>query len=232
MLRVLRVRLLRSSEIEFEPMRLAISHHPTLRIAAFATTYPASLGAITTPPAIQALLRLDAPAPLNRDEEVRTRVRDMLRHGGYKPTGRGKPASEYLVRAATEGTLSPINVAVDACNAVSLHSGFPISVVDLSRVEPPLHVAIAAPAARYVFNASGQEIDLEGLVCLFDAAGPCANAVRDAQRSKTSPETTRTISVIWGCAGYDARLRDAERWYRELLAQIGASTADVAVDAA
>ena len=26
----------------------------------------------------------------------------MLRHGKYKPTGRGKPASEYLFRAACE----------------------------------------------------------------------------------------------------------------------------------
>ncbi len=30
-------------------------------------------------------------------------MRKLLRHGGYKPTGRGKPASEYLVRAAGEG---------------------------------------------------------------------------------------------------------------------------------
>ena len=28
-----------------------------------------------------------------------------------------------------------------------------------------------------MFNASGQTIDVGGLLCLFDAEGPCANAV-------------------------------------------------------
>jgi DNA/RNA-binding domain of Phe-tRNA-synthetase-like protein len=151
----------------------------------------------------------------------------MLRAGGYKPTGRGKPASEYLVRAATEGALGPINAAVDACNAVSLHSGFPISVVDLDRARGPFRIATAPAGASYVFNASGQEIDLAGLLCLFDSEGPCANAVRDAQRTKTTADTRRTLSVIWGCAGFEERLAETERWYRALLAQSGAMTEHV-----
>ena len=98
---------------------LVVDPHPSLRAAWFTTTFPAALGALDTPPAIRALLDADAPAPLARDEAVRAAVRDMLRVGGYKPTGRGKPASEYLVRAAAEGVLAPINLAVDVCNAVS-----------------------------------------------------------------------------------------------------------------
>jgi hypothetical protein len=31
--------------------------------------------------------------------------------------------------------------------------------------------------------------------------------------------------VLWGCAGFEARLRDAERWYRALLTDAGAATA-------
>jgi DNA/RNA-binding domain of Phe-tRNA-synthetase-like protein len=107
---------------------------------------------------------------------------------------------------------------------VSLHSGFPISVVDLDRSRAPFHIAVAPTGASYVFNASAQEIDLGGLLCLFDADGPCANAVRDAQRTKTRAETRATLSVIWGCAGYEARLATAERWYRELLAEVGGTT--------
>jgi DNA/RNA-binding domain of Phe-tRNA-synthetase-like protein len=205
---------------------LSVDPHPSLRAAWFTTTFPAPLGTLDTPPAIRALLDADAPAPLARDEAVRAAVRDMLRVGGYKPTGRGKPASEYLVRAAGEGALGPINLAVDACNAVSLHSGFPISVVDLDRARAPFRVGVAPPGATYVFNASGQEIDLGGLLCLFDADGPCANAVRDAQRTKTRAESTRTLSVLWGCSGFEDRLRDAERWYRALLEDAGATTAD------
>ena len=203
---------------------IRIDDHPLLRVAAFTTAFPAALGQITTPPAVLDALGVDGPAPLRRDEATRVAVRELLRHGGYKPTGRGKPASEYLVRAASEGALGSINVAVDACNAVSLHSGLPISVVDLALAHRPFRIAIAAGGASYVFNVSGQEIDVSGLLCLFDAAGPCANAVRDAQRTKTGPETRATLSVIWGCAGLEDRLRAAERWYRDLLAEIGAST--------
>jgi hypothetical protein len=82
-----------------------------------------------------------------------------------------------------------------------------------------------------VFNASGQEIDLAGLLCLWDAAGPCANAVRDAQRTKTHGDTRSTLSVIWGCAGFEQRLEDAQRWYRALLASSGATTDSVAATA-
>ena len=206
---------------------LAVEDHPLLRVAAFTTVFNAPLGAVSTPPSIIAVLRLDAAAPLERNEETRAAVRDMLRHGGYKPTGRGKPASEYLVRAASEGALGSINAAVDVCNAVSLHSGFPISLVDLDRAHAPFRIAIAPDGAAYVFNVSGQEIDLAGLVCLYDADGPCANAVRDSQRTKTNSDTRQTLSVIWGCAGFEDRLTETERWYRDLLAQVGATTDSV-----
>ena len=204
---------------------LTVDPHPLLELAAFTTTFPVPLGRLPSPESLKGLLSLDAKAPLRADDAVRAAVRDLLRHGGYKPTGRGKPASEYLVRAAEEGTLGAINLAVDACNAVSLHSGFPISVVDLERARAPFSVATATAGASYVFNVSGQEIDLAGLLCLFDADGPCANAVRDAQRTKTHAGTTTTLSVIWGCAPFDDRLHEAERWYRELLVGAGAAVA-------
>jgi DNA/RNA-binding domain of Phe-tRNA-synthetase-like protein len=204
-------------------MPLLVEPHPLLRVAAFTTRFHAPLGSVDAA-ALIPLLRADAPAPLQRDEVVRAAVRDMLRHGGYKPTGRGKPASEYLVRAAEEGTLSPINAAVDVCNVVSLHSGLPISVIDSARAREPYRIAIAGDNDKYVFNQSGQEIDVGGLVCLFDADGPCANAVKDAQRTKTNDETRGTLSIVWGVAGHDERVEAAVRWYRALLQDLGAAT--------
>jgi DNA/RNA-binding domain of Phe-tRNA-synthetase-like protein len=99
--------------------------------------------------------------------------------------------------------------------------------VDLDRATPgPLRIGIAPPGSNYVFNLSGQTIDLGGLVCLFDDDGPCANAVKDSQRTKTHGVTRRTLSVIWGARGLEARVHDAARWYRELLEAAGASTED------
>jgi DNA/RNA-binding domain of Phe-tRNA-synthetase-like protein len=206
---------------------LAIDPHPLLALGAFTTTFPSPLADVPSPPALLALLRLDAPAPLGSDDTIRAAVRDMLRVGGFKPTGRSKPASEYLRKAAEGGFLGSINLGVDACNAVSLHSGLPISVVDLDRVSPPLRVGIAPAGATYVFNTSGQTIDLGGLVCLFDAEGPCANAVKDAQRTKTTPSTTRTLSIVWGSTALPDQVDRATAWYRGLLEQAGAQTAPV-----
>jgi DNA/RNA-binding domain of Phe-tRNA-synthetase-like protein len=203
---------------------LTLDPHPLLDLRAFVTAFPRPLGESPSPPGLRALLAADAAAPLHSDDEVREAVRALLRHGGFKPTGRSKPASEYLLKAVREGLLAPINLAADACNAVSLHSGLPVSVIDLDRARGPLRVGVAPAGASYVFNASGQSIDLAGLLCLFDAEGPCANAVKDAQRTKTTAETRRTLSLLWGTTALPGRAAAAESWYRSLLEQCGAPT--------
>jgi DNA/RNA-binding domain of Phe-tRNA-synthetase-like protein len=205
---------------------LTVDPHPLLDLGSFTTSFPRSLGEMPSPVELQALLSLATPAPLSSDDAIRQAVRDLLRHGGFKPTGRSKPASEYLIKAAEENRLGSINAAVDACNAVSLHSGLPISVVDLDRAREPLRVGLAPAGGSYVFNASGQSIDLGGLLCVFDAEGPCGNAVKDAQRTKTSAETRRTLSVIWGTTALPGRTAAAVVWYRQLLEQQGAQTRD------
>jgi DNA/RNA-binding domain of Phe-tRNA-synthetase-like protein len=208
---------------------LTIDPHPLLAARAFTASFDAPLGSIPSPAWLLEMLRLDAEAPIARDEEVRQAVRDMLRHGGYKPTGRGKPASEYLLRAAGENGIGSINAAVDACNVVSLQSGLPVSLVDLDLTHEPLTIGIAPTDARYVFNTSGQEIDLEGLLCLFDADGPCANAVKDSQRTKTHPGTTRTLAIIWGVRANEGQGERAEAWYREIVERLGGSVGDVEI---
>jgi DNA/RNA-binding domain of Phe-tRNA-synthetase-like protein len=203
-------------------MEIRIDDHPLLDAAVFATTFPAPLAACPSPAWLLELLGADAEVPLRSDDGVRAAVRDLLRHGGYRPTGRGKPASEYLLRAVADGTLATINVAVDACNAVSLHSGLPISVVDLDRARGPFRIGIADAGAEYVFNPAGQVISLAGLLCLHDAGGPCANGVKDAQRTKTSEATTRTLSVVWGTRNLAGRTAACRDWYREILERAGA----------
>lgn len=205
-----------ASELSYDP-------HPLLQRAAFVSHLAGPLGELSTPDWLSAGLASAAPAPVSRSEEGRQAVRDLLRHGGYKPTGRSKPSSEYLLRAAEQSSLRSINAAVDAGNVVSLASGLPISVIDLDRSAEPLRVGVAREGS-YVFNASGQAIELAGLLCLFDAAGPCANPVKDSERTKTHAATRRTLSILWGPTACAAQVERALAWYRELIERLGART--------
>jgi DNA/RNA-binding domain of Phe-tRNA-synthetase-like protein len=212
-------------------VNLRVIAWPGLALRALAAELPAPLGGLPSPPWLAELLRTDAEAPLRAGDEVRKAVRDLLRGRGYRPTGRGKPSSEYLAAAVADGRLGSINAAVDAGNAASLHSGLPISVVDLDRCRGPLAVDVPAAGTRFVFNQSGQEIDVGGLLCLFDAEGPCANAVKDAQRTKTNAQTRRVLGVVWGVAA--AGPGHAERtaaWLGELLTRLGASVSSALVE--
>ena len=210
-------------------MTISVAPYPGLAVAAFRTAFPRDLAEVETSPGVLAALALDADAPLSREDEVRMAVRDLLRPFGYKPTGRGKPSPEYLVKAAEGGFLGPINAAVDCCNAVSLHSGLPISVVDLGLASAPFRIAPGGPEDAYVFNASGHEIKLDGLLCLWDAESPCANPVRDSQRTKTHDATRETLSVLYAPEAYAARLAEAVAWYRREIEETGAETEMVEV---
>jgi hypothetical protein len=100
---------------------VSIAAHPSLRVAAFVTVFPRRLGdeEAATPAWLADLLRLDADAPLTRSEECRAAVRDMLRHGGYKPTGRGKLAILYMLGIISSRPWEAVKVVVraPACRA-------------------------------------------------------------------------------------------------------------------
>ena len=213
-------------------LRIAVADHPLLDAAAFVTRLPVALAelppwglsATAEPPAEHAV---DRPA-LTVDDTVRGAIRALLRHGGYKPSGRGKPASEYLVAAAAEGRFPSINPLVDVCNLVSLHSGLPISVVDVDLIRGPLRLAVCPEGTTYVFNPSGQTIDASGLLALCDDDGAAGTPVKDAQRTKTHPATRTTVSIVWGSTALPGRTARATAWYRALSAAVmGAAIEDV-----
>ncbi len=185
-----------------------VEPHPLLAFASFEVTLRDRLGALTAP---------DDDAPVAADEQLRAQVRDLLRHGGFKPSGRNKPASEYLAKG-----LPRINAAVDIGNAVSLASGLPISVVDADRVTPPLRAAIAPPGTTYPFNPSGQVFDASGLICVLDAHGVCATPVKDAQRTKTTDDTTRVLCIVWGVIAAADHTARTVAWYQARMRALSA----------
>jgi DNA/RNA-binding domain of Phe-tRNA-synthetase-like protein len=202
---------------------LTVDPHPLLDLRAFLSTWPAPLGELSAPGWLRELASVEADQPFPPfDDALKKTVRDLLRHGGFKPAGRSKPCNEYIRGVTARGDFPFINAAVDATNLAALHGCIPVSTVDLDLLEAPLRVGIAPEGASYVFNASGQEIDLRGLICLFDAAGPCANPVKDSMRAKTTEASQRTITVIWGSQGLPGRSEALLRWHMEINERLGA----------
>jgi DNA/RNA-binding domain of Phe-tRNA-synthetase-like protein len=133
---------------------------------------------------------------------VKAAIRDLLRFGGYKPAGRGKPASEYLAEAAARGEFPRISHMVDALNLVSLETGLPISLIDADRAmegTERLVIRLGREGERYVFNPAGHEIEVRGLLVVARKDGPAlGNPVRDSMATKTTEETRNTLAIIWG----------------------------------
>lgn len=207
-----------------KPWRLTVHPHPLLDLGCVEARWAEPLPRVQTP--ADALRALDfgyEGAPCKTSDDVRRHVRDLLRVGGFKPTGRNKPASEYLIKAQTNGFLSAINVAVDLCNAVSLHSGLPISVVDRRSLRGECEVGLAPEQSSYAFNASGHVIDVSKLLCLSDAEGPCANAVKDSQRTKTHEHTAEVVYLIWGTTALEGYTAKTMAWLTSLLVESQAS---------
>ncbi len=151
--------------------------------------------------------------------ERKSAVRAMLRHGNYKPAGRSKPSSEYLLGAALPGEtpgggLPPgdpfgayplVNGPVDANNAVSLCWGYPASIFDAAKSGTDLLLRRGLPGEAYVFNQGGQAIDLEDLllVCRRTAEGgwePCGNPVKDAMATKVFEGCRAIVAVVYAPA--------------------------------
>lgn len=212
-------------------MKLPVVDYPGLALHALSVVLPKPLEQLPSPAWLVDLLRPDADAPVRGSEGVRTAVRDLLRAHGYRPTGRGKPSSEYLAAAIADKRLGSINAAVDAGNAASLHSGLPVSIVDADLCRLPLRVDVPPPGSMFVFNRSGQQIDVGGLLCLCDADGPCANAVKDAQRTKTTAGTRSVLAIVWGASAPEPEhAARTAAWLTALLVRLGAVVERIAID--
>lgn len=170
-------------------------------------------------------------------DAVRGAVRRMLRHGRYKPTGRAKPASEYLLGAAREQRLGSINNLVDINNLVSLEFLLPISIIDLERGAPAQSERAAEfvlrrgrQAESYVFNDAGQSIDLSDLLLVARMPGdaPCANPVKDSMATKVMPATRNALGIIYAPRSLEARLGQALMVFGDALGRWSGSTQVVA----
>jgi DNA/RNA-binding domain of Phe-tRNA-synthetase-like protein len=150
----------------------------------------------------------------------RDAVRRLLRSGGFRPAGRNKPAQEYLLRTAGDPAAFPVILnAVDVLNVVSLKSGLPISLVSLERVGAPLQIRYGRTGERFVFNRSGQELNLAGLICLCGRDGidvlPAGSPVKDAMHAKVTEDDRHILACIYAPRSAVAP-DELQRWATEL----------------
>jgi len=165
-------------------------------------------------------------------EATQKAIRQLLKRGGFKATGRNKPASEYLVEARRRGEWPKILDCVDVMNLVSLESGFPISILDLGRLDAlhpgrELCVRFGQEGERYVFNQAGHIIDLNGLLGLAIDGGEMpiagsastpgemlANPVKDSVPTKVQAGASSVLIAI-----YASRLVADEAMVRDVAAR-------------
>lgn len=158
-------------------------------------------------------------------EEVRGAVRRLLRTPAYKPSGRGKPASEYLAGAARKGSFPLIDDLVDANNLASLETGLPCSMLDAAPFQGHLVLRHGTEGESYTFNQAGQEIDLHGLIvaCRGGDDRPLGNPVKDSLEGKVGASTSAVVAVVYAPLELDAELGRALEILERCLRRQGAS---------
>lgn len=135
-------------------------------------------------------------------EERRLRSRDILRNGKYRPTGRGKPASEYLLRSAKTGEFPRINFAVDINNYISLKHMVAISLWDLDLSETSTYIfRLGREDESYIFNTANQEIGLRDLIIgVAQKNGqeiPIINPIKDSMQTKTVDSSSNIALAVY-----------------------------------
>jgi DNA/RNA-binding domain of Phe-tRNA-synthetase-like protein len=207
-------------ELAHPTLRLGLVHAGSVRYA------PASDALNAELQAAEARVRAEAAA---FPEQVRATMRDVLRVGGYKPTGRGKPASELLLAMAQQEGLPRIGNLVEINNLASLESAFPISIFDADLLGPDPLVRFGREGESYVFNQAGHAIQLFGLPVVCRASGePVGNAVRDSMLTKVRASTQRVLVVVWGARSLIAELSAVTERVASLLhTHAGASAVEV-----
>ena len=165
---------------------------------------------------------------LNEDL-LRLAARDMLRYKTYKPTGRAKPASEYLLRTAQEDKFPRINTLVDINNYISMKYVLPISLWDISKAESN-HFLFRPGFEKeeYVFNPTGQTISVQDLMSGFrvvdEKEEPIVNPVKDSMLTKTDAQTSQIAISIYYPSNQDiATLNQALDEFEEMLIDAGGS---------
>lgn len=128
-------------------------------------------------------------------------IRSLLKITGFHPSGRSRPASEFLFKDINNrGCFNFINNVVDINNHLSLVSHLPISVFDLDKSGYQMSLRVGFDDESYVFNREGQTLSLKKLLVAARANADHAafgSPVKDSQATKVFEETTNIAAIIY-----------------------------------
>lgn len=149
------------------------------------------------------LLKQRKENPLSElEEKFREATRKLLKNGKYRATGRGKPASEYLLRESLSDSFPRLHVLVDVNNYISLKYMIPVSLWDLNLSKSNEFVFRLGQAGEsYIFNSIGQELQLEDLICgcavQDNIEKPIITPVKDSLATKLVDDTNYVAMAIY-----------------------------------
>jgi hypothetical protein len=166
-------------------------------------------------------------------EERRRAVRQLLKLGGFSPTGRNRPSHELLLNDLKErGEFHHINNIVDVNNVLSLEALLPISIFDVDKLGGQCSVRVGREGEGYVFNQSGQWLDVKRCIVCCRLVGPdsapaviadgepVGTPVKDSMATKIFEGASRYLGVIYGTTeGWSmAEMQAHTQRFAELLA--------------
>ncbi|GAB4279164.1 MAG: hypothetical protein Kow0029_22930 [Candidatus Rifleibacteriota bacterium] len=145
---------------------------------------------------------------LNEDyifpDQMQKGIRGLLKHFGFHPSGRNRPASEFLFKdLLNRKQFNSINNIVDINNHLSLKYNLPISSIDLDKSGYNLCLRIGLDDEEYVFNREGQVLSLKKLLIVarhgkdHSAVG---SPVKDSQATKIFEDTKNIAAFIYTSA--------------------------------
>ncbi|MCD6118486.1 hypothetical protein J7K50_01465 [bacterium] len=144
-------------------------------------------------------------------DEVRSKVRHMMKLGGFSPSGRNRPASEFILREiAKNRSFKYINNVVDINNYMSAKVRLPMSIFDAGRINGALVIRIGNPGEGYVFNNEGHVIDVKKLIVCCEeqhdyTSIPFGSPVKDSMHTKVFPGCTDVLAVIYSASALYSR---------------------------
>ncbi len=128
-------------------------------------------------------------------------IRSLLKAYGFHPSGRNRPASEFLVKDLQgRGSFKSINNIVDINNHLSLLSHLPISILDREKTGDHLCIRVGTENESYIFNQEGQDLSLKHLLIVARSDGdlaPFGSPVKDSHATKIATTTHNLVGFVY-----------------------------------